>query len=70
MDLETKKNVFVTLGRFLNQFAENNSNKDLSVPHTELFFEKFEQLIQLSQSHNGWYTPDQVYFSIQSWAKA
>ncbi len=70
MDLETKKNVFVTLGRFLNQFAENNSNKDLSVPHTELFYEEFEQLIQLSQSHNGWYTPEQVYFSIQSWAKA
>jgi len=70
MDLETKKNVFVTLGRFLNQFAENNSNKDLSVPHTELFFEEFEQLIQLSQSHNGWYTSEQVYFSIQSWAKA
>ena len=70
MDLETKKNVFVTLGRFLNQFEENNSNKDLSVPHTELFYEKFEQLIQLSQSHNGWYTPEQVYFSIQSWAKA
>jgi hypothetical protein len=70
MDLETKKNVFVTLGRFLNQFAENNSNKDLSVPNNELFFEKFEQLIQLSQSHNGWYTPEQVYFSIQSWAKA
>ena len=70
MDLETKKNVFVTLGRFLNQFAENNSNKDLSVPHTELFFEDFEQLIQLSQSHNGWYTSEQVYFSIQSWAKA
>jgi hypothetical protein len=35
-----------------------------------LFFEEFEQLIQLSQSHNGWYTPEQVYFSIQSWAKA
>ena len=70
MDLETKKNVFVTLGRFLNQFAENNSNKDLSVPYTELFFEDFEELIQLSQSHNGWYTPEQVYFSIQSWAKA
>ena len=70
MDLETKKNVFVTLGRFLNQFAENNSNKDLSVPNNELFFEDFEQLIQLSQSHNGWYTSEQVYFSIQSWAKA
>ncbi|MEN9980582.1 MAG: hypothetical protein RL542_369 [Bacteroidota bacterium] len=70
MDLETKKNVFVTLGRFLNQFNEGNSIKDSSVPHNDLFFDNFEQLIQLSQSHNGWYTPEQVYFSIQSWAKA
>lgn len=70
MDLETKKNVFVTLGRFLNQFAEGNSIKDSSVPQNDLFFDDFEQLIQLSQSHNGWYTPEQVYFSIQSWAKA
>lgn len=70
MDLETKKNVFVTLGRFLNQFAEGNTNNDSSVPQNDLFFNEFEQLIQLSQSHNGWYTPEQVYFSIQSWAKA
>jgi hypothetical protein len=70
MDLETKKNVFVTLGRFLNQFAEGNTNKDSSVPQNDLFFNEFEQLIQLSQSHNGWFTPEQVYFSIQSWAKA
>ena len=45
MDLETKKNVFVTLGRFLNQFAENNSNQDLSVPNNDLFFEEFERLM-------------------------
>ncbi|HNP33517.1 MAG TPA: acyl-CoA reductase, partial [Flavobacterium sp.] len=24
----------------------------------------------LSQSHNGWFTPEQVYFSVQSWAEA
>lgn len=70
MDLETKKNVFVTLGRFLNQFEENNSNKDLSVPNNDLFFDKFKELIHLSQSYNGWYTPEQVYFAIHSWAQA
>jgi hypothetical protein len=48
MDLETKKNVFVTLGRFLNQFTENNSNKDLSVPNNELFFEKFWEVLKKS----------------------
>jgi hypothetical protein len=27
-------------------------------------------LIELSQSHNGWFTPEQVYFAINSWAEA
>ena len=70
MTLETKKSVFVALGKFLSQFSENNSIKKPGVLHNDLFFDAFEQLIALSQSHNGWYTPEQVYFSIQSWANA
>jgi hypothetical protein len=35
-----------------------------------LFFDRFIELIELSQSHNGWFTPEQVYHSIQSWAAA
>lgn len=70
MDLETKKNIFVTLGRFLDQFSEGDPKPNHSVPHNSLFFDEFKQLIQLSQSHNGWYTAEQVYFAIQSWAKA
>lgn len=70
MTLETKKTVFVELGRFLSQFSEDNSSKEETVLHNDLFFDDFIKLIKLSQSHNGWYTPEQVYFSIQSWAKA
>ena len=70
MTLETKKSVFVALGKFLSQFSENKSSKKPDVLHNDLFFDAFEQLIALSQSHNGWYTPEQVYFSIQSWATA
>jgi len=70
MTLETKKSVFVALGKFLSQFSENDCVKKDSVLHNDLFFEDFKNLIQLSQSHNGWYTPENVYFSIQSWAKA
>jgi hypothetical protein len=70
MTLETKKSVFVELGKFLSQFSENNSSKKVTVLHNDLFFDDFIKLIKLSQSHNGWYTPEQVYFSIQSWAKA
>lgn len=65
-----KKRCFIELGKFLNQFSENESVKNPSVLRNDLFFNEFEDLIKLSQSHNGWYTPEQVYFSIQSWATA
>ena len=70
MTLETKKSVFVELGKFLSQFSENNTVKNPAVLHNEQFFDAFIDLIKLSQSHNGWYTPENVYFSIHSWAEA
>ncbi|MFD2938939.1 acyl-CoA reductase [Flavobacterium notoginsengisoli] len=70
MTLETKKSVFVELGKFLSQFSETGSIQKSSVLYNDIFFDDFEKLIHLSQSHNGWYTPEQVYFSIQSWAEA
>jgi hypothetical protein len=70
MTLEHKKNIFVELGKFLSQFSENDCVKKETVLGNDLFFDDCIHLIQLSQSHNGWYTPENVYFSIQSWAKA
>lgn len=70
MTLETKKSVFVELGKFLKQFSEKDTIKKSDVLHNDLFFDDFEKLIHLSQSHNGWYTPEQVYFAIKSWADA
>lgn len=65
-----KKKCFIELGKFLNQFSLNNNSKDKNVLHNDLFYDDFISLIELSQSHNGWFTPEQVYFSINSWAKA
>jgi hypothetical protein len=70
MTLETKKSVFVELGKFLSQFSEDNTIKKNTVLLNDLFFDDFIDLIKLSQSHNGWYTPEQVYFSIHSWSEA
>lgn len=70
MTLETKKSVFVELGKFLSQFSEDASLRKSDVLYNDIFFEDFVNLIHLSQSHNGWYTPEQVYFAIQSWAEA
>ncbi|MBC5864015.1 acyl-CoA reductase [Flavobacterium turcicum] len=70
MTLETKKSIFVALGEFLGQFTANNTSKNDAVLHNDTFFDSFHDLIHLSQSHNGWYTPENVYYAINSWAQA
>jgi hypothetical protein len=65
-----KKKCFVELGKFLNQFKKDKSNRNEDVLHNNMFFDDFENLITLSQSHNGWFTPEQVYFAIESWSEA
>lgn len=64
------KSSFVELGNFLRQFSEEGNVKSASVLQNDLYFDEFVNLIELSQSHNGWFTPEHVLFSIQSWAKA
>lgn len=64
------KNCFVELGRFLSQFSLNNNQKKVGIKNNEAYFDAFAELILLSQSHNGWFTPEQVYHSIHSWAEA
>ena len=61
---------FIELGKFLGQFTENKSVKNDAVVGNDLFFDDFVTLINLSQSHNGWFTKQQVHFAIQSWANA
>ena len=61
---------FVELGKFLSQFSLEKQELHADVLYNDLYFEKFETLLELSQSHNGWFTPEQVYFAVQSWAEA
>ncbi len=61
---------FVELGKFLSQFSSLQQSEKENVLGNDLFFNDFSALIYLSQSHNGWYTPDNVFFAVQSWAEA
>ncbi|NHM07140.1 acyl-CoA reductase [Flavobacterium sp. CYK-4] len=70
MSQNEKKKSFIELGKFLSQFSAKGVERNAAVLHNDLFFEPFLQLVEISQSHNGWFTPEQVYFSIQSWAEA
>jgi hypothetical protein len=70
MTLEDKKNTLIELGKFLSQFEMKNNTTNPEVLKNDLFYTTFLDLIELSQSHNGWYTQENVYFAINSWAKA
>ena len=65
-----KINCFIELGNFLRQFSDGQNIKSDTVLNNDVFFDDFVSLILLSQSHNGWFTSEQVYFSIKSWANA
>ena len=64
------KSSFVELGNFLRQFSLEKNTKETSVPQNDLSYDDFISLVELSQSHNGWFTQEQVYLSIQSWGNA
>lgn len=64
-----KINSLVTLGMFLNQFKKEKNTLNPKVPNPQNAFEKGIQIIENSQNYNGWFTPDQVYYSFDSWSK-
>lgn len=70
MTLTERKKAFIELGNFLRQFVSGNPLKDADVAFDNEYFDDFLNLIALSQSHNRWFTPDQVRFAIGSWADA
>jgi len=70
MSQKLKKNTAIALGNFLSQFKADGNVKNPAVLNNDLFYDDFSDLILLSQSHNGWFTPEQVYFALQSWAEA
>ena len=70
MTLAERKSAFIALGKFLSQFKLDNSQQLENVLHNDLFYNNMLALIELSRSHNGWYTEEQVFFALQSWAEA
>lgn len=70
MLLKNRTDAFIALGKFLSQFKTSGVEKHLDIPFNELFFEIFEMQIKRAKEYNGWFTPDNVLFSLESWSKA
>jgi hypothetical protein len=70
MTIQERKSAFEKLGTFLSQFTTNGINKKDNILHNDLFFDVFNMQIKRAQEYNGWFTLENVLFSLESWSKA
>lgn len=70
MTIEERKEKFVTLGKFLSQFDLDQNQKLQDLPHNDPHFERLDRQITTSVSHNGWFTRENIIFSLRQWSKA
>ena len=70
MNIKQRINAFVKLGDFLGQFSNEIIRKNNNVEHNDLFFDGFRHQLKLAEEHNGWFTQENICFSLQSWASA
>lgn len=70
MDLEQRINAFVKLGAFLNQFQQNESIRNENIEANELFYDGFKHQLKLAEEHNGWFTKENITFTLKNWSNA
>ncbi|TBW29077.1 acyl-CoA reductase [Gramella sp. KN1008] len=70
MTIDDHKSHLVKLGKFLKQFKIVESVKDKSLPANDRLFSLMEEKIDNAVHHNGWFTRENVVFSLQQWSEA
>ena len=67
MNLEQRINAFVKLGEFLGQFITEIPKKQDNIEHNNLFFDGLLHQLKLASEHNGWFTKENLHYSITGW---
>lgn len=70
MVLNDRVKAFSELGKFLNQFKTTGYEKVSCILSNEDFFDKMSQKIDAAKHHNGWFTKENILFSIKQWSNA
>ncbi len=70
MDLQQRINAFVKLGEFIQQFSTESFEINEIVSANPLFFDGFKHQIKLAHEHNGWFTKENISFSLNGWSKS
>ncbi|MGV8814169.1 MAG: acyl-CoA reductase [Gelidibacter sp.] len=70
MDLQQRINAFVKLGEFIQQFSTESFKTNENITGNDLFFDGFKHQIKLAHEHNGWFTKENICFSLNGWSKS
>ncbi len=70
MTIEQRMERLENLGRFLKQFKRSGIEKDESLQHNDPYFDLLKEKIEVSVHHNGWFTLENVLFSMEQWSEA
>jgi hypothetical protein len=70
MTIDQRKSHFIQVGLFLSQFRLEGIQQLPDLPHNDLFFKDFQEQIDLAVHYNGWFTQENVLFSLEEWSKA
>ncbi len=70
MRLSERINAFIELGNFINQFKTTGNKKVNSVQSNDEFFDTMVHRITTAVHHNGWFTEENVRFSLNEWGNA
>ena len=60
---------FANLGKFLSQFQSDNFVKIEGISFNDLFFDPFKMQIERAKEFNGWFTKENVTFSLYNWSQ-
>lgn len=70
MTIQQRKSYLIQVGYFLSQFKNSGIEKQNDLPNNDPFFEEMLEQIDMAVHYNGWFTRENVLFSLEEWGKA
>ncbi len=70
MTIQQRKSYLIQVGVFLSQFKSSGIQKRADLTNNDPFFDEMLEQIDMAVHYNGWFTRENVLFSIEEWSKA
>lgn len=70
MTLQQRINAFIELGKFLSQFTRDSITQKEGILNNDLFFDGMQHQFKLAGENNGWFTKENILFSIEGWSQS